>query len=372
MAIDSVSNITVLTKESLLEIYGNVFISIGEYKKPFHIEVDSSVPPVIQHCWKVPYARYDNLKQPLCDLEKKTIVASVDKPTGSVHNLVITEKRDGRMRVCLDRSHSTRQLNASGMQYILIRCTEPTERHEDLSGDRHEGRILACQIFRGIVVYLYVPHSMGTETISEDAVGISSPTEVMQKRNAEAFSDIHGATLPLTSSQQQEMRSNDAILHRGVLQHARRENVVFNAGKILFNVTTVTYMGNVVTKDGMRPDPDKIEAIVNMPKPTDKHGLLLLLGMNKYLSQYIPNESSITAPLRSLLKKDAEWSGQHEHDAAMDEIRKTLACDTVRSGVLRCAQFSYHPSTCVPAWTGVWCHAAGPICGVCTTCVIRS
>ena len=52
--------------------------------------------------------------------------------------------------------------------------------------------------------------------------------------------------------------------------------------------------------------------------------------MIKYLSQYILNESSITArPLRSLLKQDAEWSWQHEHDAAMDEIRKTLARDTV-------------------------------------------
>ena len=88
-------------------------------------------------------------------------------------------------------------------------------------------------------------------------------------------------------------------------------------------------MGNTVTKDGMRPDPDKFDAFINMPKPNDRHGLLRLLGMIKYLSQYIPKESSITAPLRSLLQQDAEWSWQQEHDAAMDDIRKTLACDTV-------------------------------------------
>ena len=124
------------------------------------------------------------------------------------------------------------------------------------------------------------------------------------------------------------MIEHDAIMHR-VLKRARRENAVFNAGEIQFKVTQVTYMGNIATKDGMRPDPGKIEAIVNMPKPTDKHGMLCLLGMIKYLSPYIPNESSITAPLRSLLKQDAEWSWQHEHDAAMYEIRKTLARDTV-------------------------------------------
>ena len=70
VAIDSLSNSTVLTKYSLLEIYGDVFTSIGEYKKPCHIEMDSSVPPVFRHCRKVPYASYDNLKQTLGDLEK--------------------------------------------------------------------------------------------------------------------------------------------------------------------------------------------------------------------------------------------------------------------------------------------------------------
>ena len=51
--------------------------------------------------------------------------------------------------------------------------------------------------------------------------------------------------------------------------------------------------------------------------------------MLKYLAQYIPNETSITAPLRSLLKQDVEWSWQPEHDDAMQLVRETLAQDTV-------------------------------------------
>ena len=73
-------------------------------------------------------------------------------------------------------------------------------------------------------------------------------------------------------------------------------------------------MGHIVSADGMRPDPRKVEAIVNMPRPSDRQDLLRLLGMIKYLAQYIPNESNITAPLRSLLKQDVEWSWQPEHD----------------------------------------------------------
>ena len=110
----------------------------------------------------------------------------------------------------------------------------------------------------------------------------------MQKRNEEAFADIHDVNViadDLIMVARNEIE-HDAIMHR-VLQRARRENVLFNAGKIQSKVTTMTYMGNIVTKDGMRPDPDQIEAIVNISKPTDKHGILLLLGMIKYLSQYI-------------------------------------------------------------------------------------
>ena len=97
--------------------------------------------------------------------------------------------------------------------------------------------------------------------------GIRSASEVMQKRNKEAFSEIQGAKVivdDLIIAARNEIE-HDAIMHC-VLQRVRRENVVFNAGKIQFKVTTVTYMDNIVTKDGMRPDPDKIEAIVNMPK----------------------------------------------------------------------------------------------------------
>ena len=59
---------------------------------------------------------------------------------------------------------------------------------------------------------------------------------------------------------------------------------------------------NISIKELM-PDDQKIDAIVNMPPPIDVPSLQRFLGMTKYLSQYIPNESSITAPLRKLLKK---------------------------------------------------------------------
>ena len=49
-----------------------------------------------------------------------------------------------------------------------------------------------------------------------------------------------------------------------------------------------------------------------------------LLGMARYLSQYIPNESTITAPMRELLKKNVDWQWTKSHDAALQQLKKAL------------------------------------------------
>ena len=89
--------------------------------------------PVIQRCRKVPYARYDKLKHTLVDLEKRGVIASVDRPTEWAHNLVITEKRDGRMRVCLD----PKPLN------VAIKC----ERYEIPTPADVQGRLSGMCVF---------------------------------------------------------------------------------------------------------------------------------------------------------------------------------------------------------------------------------
>ena len=116
---------------------------------------------------------------------------------------------------------------------------------------------------------------------------------------------------------------HDKIL-QAVLLRAREKGVKFNKKKIQFKVSSVTYMGNVATKNGLQPDQQKVLAIVDMPPPTDEKALQRLLGMIKYLSQYIPHESSITAPLRELLKKNAEWKWTESHDKALKDLKTAL------------------------------------------------
>ena len=123
-------------------------------------------------------------------------------------------------------------------------------------------------------------------------------------------------------------KEHDSIL-RNVFQQARENNIKFNLKKIQYRVPSVTYLGNIVSSKGLQPDPSKIEAILDMPKPDDKESLHTFLGMVNFLGQFIPNLSETTAPLGSLFKKDTLWQWNHKHDQAILQIQCTLSSHPV-------------------------------------------
>jgi len=93
---------------------------------------------------------------------------------------------------------------------------------------------------------------------------------------------------------------HDASL-RAITEVARRNNSRFNPQKIKFKQSELVFLGNIVSKDGQKTCSQKVEAIKKMPDPQSKEDLLRIMGMLNYLSQFIPNMSSISAPLRLLL-----------------------------------------------------------------------
>ena len=55
-----------------------------------------------------------------------------------------------------------------------------------------------------------------------------------------------------------------------LLERARQVNLKLNKSKVKLRQAEVKFMGHVISKDGLKPDPDKVTAIKNMPKPESK------------------------------------------------------------------------------------------------------
>ena len=69
----------------------------------------------------------------------------------------------------------------------------------------------------------------------------------------------------------------------------------------------VLFFGHLVTSDGLKPDPKKINAINNMPAPQNKAQLESFVGLRNYLSCYVPHLTDILSPLRALTVKSIEF-----------------------------------------------------------------
>ena len=162
--------------------------------------------------------------------------------------------------------------------------------------------------------------------------GICSASEILAKRVHDNFSDIDGTHCihddMIVAGDDEE--DHDRIVSE-LMKRAAERNAKFNPEKSAkqFKIPKVKYVGNYVSGEGLTPDSEKIDAIINMPTPTDKASLLRFLGMVKYLSKFMPNESSITAPLRALLKEDSVWQWHHEQDAALENIKRVLTSEPV-------------------------------------------
>ena len=88
-------------------------------------------------------------------------------------------------------------------------------------------------------------------------------------------------------------------------------------------------MGSILSNDGIRPDPEKIKAIVEMPKPEDKKGIERSLGTINFLASYIPSMSEITAPIRNLLRKEIAYTWNKEQENALEKIKSILISNPV-------------------------------------------
>ena len=83
-------------------------------------------------------------------------------------------------------------------------------------------------------------------------------------------------------------------------------------------------MGHVISRDGLEPDPSKVQAVQDMPKPTCKQETLSLLGFINYLAKFLPRLSETAQPLRDLTAKNARFIWASQHDKAFAQIKQLV------------------------------------------------
>ncbi|KAF8750905.1 hypothetical protein RHS01_09089 [Rhizoctonia solani] len=108
---------------------------------------------------------------------------------------------------------------------------------------------------------------------------------------------------------------------REVLSRLMKNQLFCKLSKCHFHVTTVDYLGIVISPSGFSMDQKKVEAVTSWPQPRTVKQVQAFLGFVNYLRRFIPNFSSVAQPLHNLTKKETPWSWGDLEEAAFQELK---------------------------------------------------
>ena len=111
------------------------------------------------------------------------------------------------------------------------------------------------------------------------------------------------------------------------LDYCIEKDLHLNADKFKLNCEAVPFFGHLLTKNGIKPDPKKVEAIHNWPVPQDITQLQSFLGAINYLAKFIPHLSALCAPLQDLLKSNSEYVWSANHQICFEQIKDAVCKD---------------------------------------------
>ena len=99
--------------------------------------------------------------------------------------------------------------------------------------------------------------------------------------------------------------------------------------KCSFALSSVKYLGHVLTKDGIQVDVSKTDAVRSFPVPRNQKELRSFLGLCNYYRKFVKGYSKITNPLTSLLCKDVAYKWTEECQSAFDKLKTALTTSPV-------------------------------------------
>ena len=294
----------------LIDEYADVFSGLGAMPGEYSIAVDPSVRPVIQPPRKIPLHLKAKLRAELDRMESLGVICKRSEPTDWVSALLTVEKPNGQLRVCLDPRPLNKAIKREHFQIPTFddviaelngkrkfTIIDMRDGYWNIILDDVDSKLCTFNTPFGRYSYLRLPF------------GISSAPEVFQRKNYELFGDIPNVHIifdDIIIAAADDAEHDIAL--RELLERARKYNVRFNRSKLQLKVPTVRYLGHCVSADGVRPDHNKVRAIVDMPTPTDRKALLRFLGMVTFLSRWLPRLADMRKPLTELLKDDVEWT----------------------------------------------------------------
>jgi hypothetical protein len=113
-------------------------------------------------------------------------------------------------------------------------------------------------------------------------------------------------------------------LTRKVFEIIRKASLYLKASKCEFEVTSMSFLGYVISDKGIETDPAKVAAVQSFPVPTNLRESRSFIGLTSYYRRFVPNFSKIASPITSLTQKDKRFEWGESQERAFAELKDLL------------------------------------------------
>ena len=323
-----------LALEQLLKRYKQLFTKVKPGKSVFGVKHSIALidkTPIRESVRRIAHNEEEFLREHLKELEEEGFIETSVSPYAAP--IIIVPKKSGGFRLCIDY----RRLNEKTIkeQYPIPRIDETFDS------------------IAGSVIFSTLDLQSGYWQVSMDE----------KDRKLTAFITKFGLfqwkVMPfgLTNAPATFQRLMDAVLRglkwecclvylddiiiysQGFEEHLAHLEKVFNrlaianlkvnSKKCKFATSELIYLGHVVSRDGIRPDPAKVEAVLKMKTPKDISEVRTLIGLFSYYRKFIKDFSHIAEPLIRLTRKNIPFVWGEGQERAFKILIEKLVSEPI-------------------------------------------
>ncbi|OUV17952.1 MAG: hypothetical protein CBC46_01930, partial [Verrucomicrobiaceae bacterium TMED86] len=163
-------------------------------------------------------------------------------------------------------------------------------------------------------------------------MGLKNAPSIFQRNMQRVFKDVPEVRIFVDDGIVGGATVEELYLNlRKVLDKLRENNMVAKKSKLQFFKDELKFLGHVISREGISPQIEKVEAVRSWPRPTSKKDLRGFLGLVGYYATFIYNAANVMKPLHNMTKDNGvvpatpeEWETEPEALAAFEGLKERM------------------------------------------------
>ena len=295
--------------------------------------------PEFKRMYRLAPAELQEVNKQVTDLLKKQLIEPSTSPWGSP--ILFVKKKDGTLRMVVDyralnkltvknryplpniddlfdKLHGAKYFSsldaASGFHQILLRDEDRPKTAFRTPYGHYQFKVLPFGLTNAPATFQAVMNRLFNQT-RYNADVTENPMHKLSEFVLVFIDDI----LIFSKTSEEHKKHIDIVL-----QLLREQSIQIKPSKCVWGQTELPYQGHIVGQDGIKPDPKKVQVVVDWPRLTTVKEVQQFLGLTNFFKRYVQGYSQLTAPLTDLTRKNVPFVWDESCMGAFNGLKQAL------------------------------------------------